>query len=198
MHCFCGFKMDRIKINKDEFYDCPNCQYLRRIDLVSPKLEKERYDKHICDASYIKYMESIYLEIEKYIYGNDILDYGCGQIHALSDILKENGYNSDYYDLYYYPKLENRKYDTIILIEVFEHIANPVLELRKIKDMLNINGRIIIATNFRAKELNNWWYLRDKTHVSIFSSDSIKYLSDKLGFKYEIIYERNLIILTSI
>ena len=32
----------------------------------------------------------------------DIIDYGCGQIHMLSDILNDNGYVCDYYDLYYY------------------------------------------------------------------------------------------------
>ena len=32
--------------------------------------------------------------------------------------------------------------------------------------MLNENGRIIIMTKEKPVDLNNWWYLRDITHVS--------------------------------
>lgn len=190
--------MNEIKINNDDFYDCPNCKYLKRKSILSSKLEKERYDKHICDDGYIKYMNKMYDSIKSYIIGKDILDYGCGQIHALSDIINADGLSCSYYDLYYYPRLDDKLYDTIILIEVFEHILTPLEELMKMKSMLNKNGRIIIATNLRVDKLDSWWYLRDKTHVSIFSCEAIIKLAQITGFNYEIIKESNLIILSSI
>lgn len=190
--------MNEIKINKDTFYDCPNCKYLKRKSILSNKEEKERYDMHVCDDGYLKYMQNVYENIKAYIYGRKILDYGCGQIHALSDIINSSGYSCDYYDLYYYPEIKEILYDTIILIEVFEHVIDPYNELLKLKNMLNKNGKLIIATNLRKNDLENWWYLRDKTHVSIFSTENITYLANRLGFKYQIISERNLIILQSI
>lgn len=198
MYCFCHNLMDEIIIKKELFYQCKKCKYLRRAKLITKEEEKARYDKHICDEAYLKYMNNVFLNIKDYIIKKDVLDYGCGQIHALSDILNNNGYCCDYYDLYYYPKLENKTYDTIILIEVFEHIADPYNELQKIKEKLNKNGKIIIVTNLIVNNIEDWWYLRDKTHISFFSIESIKELSILLNFSYEVDIKSNLIILSNI
>lgn len=198
MKCFCNFEMvDRI-YNNIEYYLCPNCGYLRKKKLPTSDEELNRYNKHVCDDNYLLYMNRVYDNIKKYIYGNKILDYGCGKIHALSDILKNNGFDSYYYDLYYYDIDIPFGMDTIILIEVFEHIADLKGILIKLKKHLNNNGRIIIQTVVVPKNPNNFWYLRDITHVSFPSVRSMEILGDICGF--DVIYdsERSLFILTSI
>lgn len=165
MKCFCGFEMELIDINNTPYFRCKNCGYLRKNQVLNSIDEKARYDLHICDDGYQKYMQRVYESIKKYVSGK-CLDYGCGKIHLLSDILNENGYKSDYYDLYYYDKKIEDKYDTIILIEVFEHILEIDNLMMKLKGMLNDNGNIIIMTKKKEYPLEKFWYLRDATHVS--------------------------------
>jgi hypothetical protein len=140
-------------------------------------------------------MNNVYAKIKGYLCDGISLDYGCGKVHALSDILNSNNRMCDYYDLYYYNSLENKIYDNIILIEVLEHIYEPLNELVKIKNMLSKNGRIIVMTGFVPNDLSNWWYLRDSTHVSFFKESSIKKLADLLDMNFIINQEENIFIL---
>lgn len=197
MKCFCDFEMINKVYDNKEFYLCLNCGYLRKKKIPTKEEELDRYNKHICDDKYLVYMNNIYENIKEYIYGNRILDYGCGKIHALSDILNNNGYKAFYYDLYYYNIDIPYAIDTIILIEVFEHISDLKGLLINLKRHLNSNGRIIIKT-LVVKEAKDYWYLRDITHISFPSVKSMEILGDICGFS--VIYDSNksLFILTSI
>lgn len=189
MKCLCKNEMIAVTYSNIKFLQCPNCNYLKKCKLPSDTESITRYDKHVCDDNYVLYMNKIYDEIKEYLVRNTTLDYGCGKIHLLSDILNNNGYNSSYYDLYYYNIEIPNKVDNIILIEVFEHISDPVMLLTNLKKHLTNNGRIIIKTEVVVKNLNNWWYLRDITHVSFVSFDYMKVLSNELGF--DLIYDKD-------
>ena len=82
MICFCKSEMEIITINKNVFYRCPNCHYLKKINTVSLEKEKARYDMHVVDSGYEQYMKGVYDEIRPYING-DCIDYGCGKKHIL-------------------------------------------------------------------------------------------------------------------
>ena len=188
--------MNFCKIKEYELYICDTCGHIKKKNILIEELQKERYDKHICDDGYLKYMNKVYTKINKHLNDGISLDYGCGQIHALSDILNSNNKSCDYYDLFYYNQLNDKKYDNIILIEVLEHIEDTLNELLKIKNMLNDNGKIIIMTNFIPKDISNWWYLRDTTHVSFFGVDSITKLAKALDMDVIIEEENNIFILS--
>jgi hypothetical protein len=141
-------------------------------------------------------MNGVYNKISRYLIDGISLDYGCGQIHALRDILNDYGYSCDYYDLFYYNKLEEKKYDNIILIEVIEHIEDIYNEISRIKDMLNDNGKIIVMTNFIPDNLVNWWYLRDSTHVSFLGENSILELAKLVDMNVVIDSNINLFVLS--
>lgn len=195
MRCqICDEKNEIIEINGEKYYFCHNCNFLQRVNLLTEEKEKERYDLHICDDKYNEYMGSVFLKIKDFISGN-VLDFGCGKTHILSDIINDNGLNCDYYDYYYYPNLDNRKYDTIILIEVIEHILDSKTLFFMFDSLLNVHGKLIIMTNFLVKDLNNWWYIRDKTHISIYNLKCFEILAEK--YNYNIIYtnNKNLIVL---
>lgn len=195
MYCFCNNLMKLIENNKYELYICEKCGHIKKKNILPTILQKERYDKHICDEGYLKYMNSVFYKISKYLNEGISLDYGCGQVHALSDILNQNNYSCDYYDLFYYNSLEDKKYDNIIMIEVIEHIENVYDELIKIKELLNNHGRIIVMTNFIPKDITNWWYLRDSTHVSFLDENSILMLASLLGMEVKIDKENNIFVL---
>ena len=42
MRCFCKAEMNKINIGGEEYYLCPSCGYLRKLNILSPSLEKER------------------------------------------------------------------------------------------------------------------------------------------------------------
>ena len=195
MICFCDNIMEFVKINKYELFICNNCGHIKKKNILPNQLQKARYDNHVCDDGYLKYMNNVFEIIKPYLNDGVSLDYGCGQIHALSDILNTNNLYCDYYDLFYYNNLNDAKYDNIILIEVIEHIEDIYSEIKKLKNMLNYNGKIIIMTNFIPQNINNWWYLRDTTHVSFLGENSIIKLADKLGMDVIIENNNNLFVL---
>ena len=189
MLCFCRSEMEELQINKDKYYRCPKCGYLKKSNILSSSEEKKRYDSHICDEGYLKYMENVYLKVKKYLKEGLSIDYGCGKIHALADIMNEDNRLCKYYDLYYYNDEINDKFDNIILIEVFEHILNPLEFIKNLKSILNDNGNIIIMTKTIKEPLDKWWYLRDSTHISFFKESSMKVLGEMLGF--DVLYNKD-------
>lgn len=200
MQCFCGKEMKEIKIKNTYFRKCPYCEYLKKMNQLSPKSEKERYDAHICDEGYLKYMKGISHKIIPFLKEGVSLDFGCGKIHALSDILNENRLPCFYYDLYYYPDFPKCLYDNIILIEVFEHIEDIYALILRLKELLKPRGRILILTQPIPKDikLEDWWYLRDITHQSFVSPKTMEVLAELTGFEVRYVQESSLFIFESI
>jgi len=51
---------------------------------------------------------------------------------------------------------------------------------------LNENGYIVLMTKFPPKEdeaFLNWWYRRDPTHISFFTSKSFEVMGKRTGLK---------------
>ncbi len=176
MRCLCQNEMITIKIMNNEYEQCGKCGLLLKKRHPSSKEEKERYDHHIVDSSYLNYIQKTYKKIESYIKIGETLDFGCGKIKALEKTMKEEGRNCDSYDLYYFPNLLFKKYDTIILIEVFEHLKDLKHDLSFLFHLLKSKGRIIIITQpYEEEYLNDWWYLRDSTHVTFIKKNTFTF-----------------------
>ena len=84
----------------------------------------------------------------------------------------------------------NKKFDLITCYHVIEHIKSPINFINNIHKMLNNDGHIIIGTpDFDSAMArlykNKYRLLHDKTHISLFSLDSLcRFLRD---YKFEII-----------
>lgn len=198
MFCqFCGSKYQISKNKNSEYYYCPKCQHLLKKSSLTSAEEKARYDLHICDENYWLYMNEVVKLIKPFLKGKEILDFGCGKLKAIEEILKAE-YELTSYDLYYYPHLETKKFDTIILIEVIEHIKDTKKLFNELKKMLNSHGRLVIMTNFLPSDYTNWWYLRDKTHINFYSLNFFNVLASIFNLKIIYTNNKNLIVLEKI
>ncbi len=198
MLCFCENRMNKILIQKEFYYKCENCGYLKKINKPSPDKEFERYENHIVDEAYKKYMFNIMNKVIPYMQKGLTLDFGCGKIHYLCDLLNENRRPCKYYDKFYYPIFPKDVYDNIILIEVFEHIENSLQVLFDLKAHLSKNGKILIMTQIIPKDIEHWWYLRDITHISFVTPKTMKILAQKINMQVEYIQDSSLFILFNI
>jgi SAM-dependent methyltransferase len=82
----------------------------------------------------------------------------------------------------------NKKFDWIFMVEVLEHLLNPVEELSKIRRKLNPGGKLAITTpNARGWrsiiEGMNWREAQNPTHINLFSPDALKTCLRQSGFK---------------
>jgi len=107
-------------------------------------------------------VESLVKEINKYHTKGNILDIGCGDSFFDYQLLDENKninklygidiYTKDEYTdgkyivLNDYDKLKNKKFETIIMLDVIEHIEDDALFLENtVNKLLNKNGKVIIT-----------------------------------------------------
>ena len=133
-----------------------------------------------------------------------IIDFGCGAGFLLSALEKkfhlfgiENNINAVDYAKQFakvYQKDLNKsfdlniKFDLVVIYHVIEHLNNPGTCMKNIRKHLKKNKFLLIGTpDFDSAMArffgNNFRLLHDKTHISLFSVDSLsRFLRDN-GFK---------------
>jgi len=120
---------------------------------------------------------------------NTVLDFGCGPVPLLADLLQEKKYHTEIYDKYFFSdrKVLSHSYDAIILHEVAEHFRDPKTELSALVPLIRETGYLIISTlqcPESRKEFNSWWYRMDITHLSFFREKTFKYLAGVFKLKF--------------
>lgn len=178
------------------YQKCLGCKlvYVPRNNLISTLDEKTRYDSHEIDLGYEKYLtkisESILPHVSSTLKG---LDFGSGKTEFMAQLFKNHGIHVDSFDKYFLPtEIWDKKFDFIILSEVIEHLREPMIEMEKLKELLNPNGQFFIKTKFlplEKEDFKNWFYKRDITHIQFFDPESMKYLARRLGFSFKEIGE---------
>jgi len=176
-------------------YKCPNCSYIfKDTDLFAPLSEqKNRYDLHQNDPDdegYRAYFQS-FLDYVLPLTTNvkTALDFGCGKSSLLSNMMIENGIDSNYYDPIYHPDKStlDSRCDLITSVEVFEHLHDPVDVFGKLLLQLNDGGYLAIRTEFAPSEMSeyfSWYYRQDPTHIGFFSRSVFEYLAERFGCEY--------------
>lgn len=123
-----------------------------------------------------------------------VLDVGCGE-GIIREYLPEGceytgiditpGTSVDYGDVY---KLGLFKaFDTVLLLEVLEHLENPVLALKELRRVLK--GKLIISVpnpynlDQIASVLHNKTNIENPNHINLFGDNEIKSLCIYAGFE---------------
>jgi len=85
----------------------------------------------------------------------------------------------------------SRKFDIILMLNLIEHVSDPLQVLKKIKKLLNLNGRIIIKTpNYQSLDAalfknRSWAGYHCPRHWVIFSEISLRKAMDIVGLDIE-------------
>jgi hypothetical protein len=118
-----------------------------------------------------------------------VLDYGGGS-GLLTRLLRDVGIDCHHHDKYcsniYAGPFAgtDTHYDVITMIEVIEHLMNPIEELESILKKYTPN--IVIATTVLRPDIieKTWWYLTPSTgqHINFYTAASLKKISQALGY----------------
>jgi hypothetical protein len=117
------------------------------------------------------------------------LDYGGGN-GMFVRLMRDKSFNFFWQDLYSenqfargFERKDGDKYDLVTAFEVFEHVEDPISEIKR---MLSYSDNILFSTilipaNNPLPE--DWWYfaLDSGQHISLYSKQSLKELASKLN-----------------
>lgn len=180
-----------------------NFQSINRSKIITGLYNFEEYQK--IEGKLRKWFERLTDEAVKYKKSGNVLDIGAGY-GLFSTILQRKGnFVTDLlepeqkikYNLkinkFYKSSFENfnsrDKYDIIVMMDVIEHFADPLKNLKKIKNLLNDDGILIIQTpNYRslmAKICRDWAWWMIEDHKFFFSPKSLGKILNKSGFKMD-------------
>lgn len=175
------------------YHSCVCCRFVFKDPSDRPDSEasRERYllhDNNLKNRGYVAYLQRFIeqLDLTEKDLSTRILDFGSGPEPVLAWLLSQKGYIVDTYDLFFSPSEEylSRRYDLITLLEVAEHLGDPVKVLGTLRGILKDTGRIVVRTQLNRttddRQFLSWWYTKDMTHIGFFSERSLQFLSEKI------------------
>lgn len=192
------------EVERVQIYQCRKCL----LAFVDPKTPRKN-TTHIYSFEDYKKREEQFRKrysktlglLHKYTKGMHILEVGAG-FGLLSSMLSEKGYEVDALEPVVTPtylknlsvnvikktfetfaKKTTKKYDGIILYDVFEHVDNPKEVVLLFKKLLNKNGVVLIQTpnylSTMVKIVRNWSWWMVEDHRFYFSKKSFSFLFPK-------------------
>ncbi len=157
-------------------------------------------------ANIVKNMESVLMQIKKLKPNGKLLDIGCAYGYFV-ELAVRNGFDacgcdpSTYAVSHASPAIQKRirhgtlsdisykrqSFDAISMLDVFEHLADPVGNLKKVKTLLKDDGIVLIATgntdSLAAKILKRrWTFYIPPQHLFFFNTKTISDILSASGF----------------
>ena len=178
------------------YWKCNSCfgKYLDPTHYIDSGDEKDRYLEHknnIHDEAYRSFLSRLSDPLkEKLSHGDGGLDFGCGHGPALADMLKQDGFNIDLYDPFFFPdkKIFSKTYNFIACTETAEHFHDPFLEFNRLDNLLKPGGWLGVMTSFLVSDdqFENWYYRGDPTHVVFYSEKTFEIIASQRNWSCEI------------
>ncbi len=183
---------------RDKFREYQKCNVCSII-FVSSKYhvsrieEGARYEEHNNDPNdkgYRDFLSQIAKPINEYFpNGANGLDFGCGPTPLLAQILGELGFEMDVFDPFYAidKSVFDRDYDFVVSTEVFEHLSKPLIEIRKLLEIIKPDGLLAIMTlpYTESIDFHKWHYKNDATHICFYTIETFDWLSNHLDISYD-------------
>jgi hypothetical protein len=114
------------------------------------------------------------------------LDFGSGTGSPIVKLLRDEKYNIQQFDLYFYNEKQRLKqqYNYIACCETAEHFKNPAHELAMLRQMLLPEGKLYIMTERYNDDINfaDWYYKNDPTHIFLYHKKAFEWIKDTFGF----------------
>jgi SAM-dependent methyltransferase len=113
-----------------------------------------------------------------------VLDYGCGPAAVFVELLRAAGFEAEGYDpMFAADTALCPPYDAVVSVETVEHFAAPRDEFESMCRLLRPSGCLLLQTQWHRGQQTppDWWYLRDETHVSIYSPATFDYIARNWG-----------------
>ena len=178
-----------------EFYECPVCDlaFVPPEFRLPPDAEMERYlmhDNDPDDEGYRDFLSRLWDILRPMLpQGTSGLDYGCGPGPALAQMMREDGFRVDKYDLYFFPdpKPLSKVYDFITCTETVEHLRKPLDVFALFDSLLKPQGKLGIMTGIlddRSK-FADWYYQRDPTHIAFYTTRSMNWVATRMNWKVQ-------------
>lgn len=175
------------------------------LDLLQKSLEEKHYRDQwqTTDPAFWKSQVDVLLQLmQNYHQLKRILDFGAGS-GTMTRELRQRGFDvtplepmlNGYLKDQSYPA----KFDTVIAVEVVEHLQNPWEEIREIENVLMPEGIVIFFTLLTnafidrpeaGEHFKNWWYKGDPTHVSFFCNQALAKMADMGNYAIDIYQDR--------
>lgn len=177
------------------YWRCARCKltFVDSAYLPTPSEEKSRYARHQndpADPDYRRFLSRLADPlIPKLRPGSRGLDYGSGPGPTLSVMLEEHGFRMSIYDPFFAPDSValDSTYDFVTCTETVEHFHHPAREFSRLVDLLNPGGWLAIMTEMLQpdEDFEDWWYIRDPTHVSFYQSETMEWFGKERGLTVE-------------
>ncbi|MEP2937157.1 MAG: class I SAM-dependent methyltransferase [Gilvibacter sp.] len=197
MNCpLCQTVANKPFFNKDQklFYRCGTCDgiYRDKHTYLAPKDEHKRYENHNNDVTDIGYQNFVMPLVDQVVTNFDAnhhlgLDYGAGPGPVITKLLKDKGFSLKLYDPYFWPDATvfDLSYDFIVCCEVIEHFNSPVVEFKRLRNLLRPKGQLICKTSLYNDQVNfeTWYYKNDPTHVFLYTAATLDWIAKNIGFE---------------
>ena len=177
-------------INRD-YYQCNQCSlvFVPSWQCLSVEEEKAVYDLHQNDPGDLGYRKFLSRLVEPLIkklsVGGRGLDFGSGPGPTLPVMLKESGFDTAVYDIFYanYPAVLQVDYHFITATEVVEHLSQPGVVLNNLWAKIKPDGYLAIMTKLvlNKQAFSRWHHKNDPTHICFYSRKTFGYLCQKWG-----------------
>jgi SAM-dependent methyltransferase len=178
------------------FFACPGCAliHLDPAHRLSREQERERYLLHDNDAGdpgYVAFLRRLADPMmSKLSPGARGLDFGCGPVPVLAELLKAAGFPCAAYDPFFAPDdaLLDKRYDFVTCSEVVEHAHDPAKMFTTLRRLLSPGGVLGVMTMFHPGEaaFADWWYRRDPTHVCFYDETTMRWIGERFGLTCEL------------
>lgn len=183
------------RVHGRRYHDCPACglTYMDPGDRPDPAAERARYETHEndpADPGYRAFLDRLRGPlVPRLPPGAEGLDYGAGPGPALALMLEEAGFPMAIYDPFFAPDPAplHRTWDFITCTETAEHFFSPGDELARLDALLRPGGWLGVMTQMRddAAPFEDWWYVRDPTHVCFYRPATMRWIADRFGWTPE-------------
>jgi 2-polyprenyl-3-methyl-5-hydroxy-6-metoxy-1,4-benzoquinol methylase len=192
---------------KKKYYQCDNCLlvFLPEEYHVDSIREKQRYECH-CNLDenegYVNHLNRLVMPIAPMLKKKSKgLDFGCGPGPTLSKLMTALGHHVENYDPIFKDDkdLLSKSYDFVLSSEVVEHFCDAESSWMKLVSLVEQNGLLGIMTEVKTDdvEFGEWWYIRDVTHVSFYTTETFLWICSR--FNLELLYSnKNVLIFRKI